>query len=200
MDEYISRNELLKDVQSNVAEAHNERCAQLLEAILNAPTADVVPKSEVEKLVQVGTRLGQENETLKDNNEHLAVILEETKIELKAMRGAANSLKMHYEKAMEVQKEVHRLASEIKAELPLAYAEVAKNVASEIFAEIEKLHLHITNDFDLRRYAELEKKYTEGEDKPASEEKYFSPEDVRKMTNQEVREKYTAIRRSMERW
>ena len=50
MDEYISRNELLKAVQSNVAEAHNERCAQLLEVILNAPTADVVPKSEVERL------------------------------------------------------------------------------------------------------------------------------------------------------
>jgi tRNA G26 N,N-dimethylase Trm1 len=50
MDEYISRNELLKDVNSNVAEADNERCAQILEAILNAPTADVVPKSEVEKL------------------------------------------------------------------------------------------------------------------------------------------------------
>ena len=49
MDEYISRNELLKAVQSNVAEAHNERCGQLLEAILNAPTADVVPKSEVDK-------------------------------------------------------------------------------------------------------------------------------------------------------
>lgn len=50
MDEYISRNELLKNIHSNVAEAHNERCAQLLEAILNAPTADVVPKSEVEEL------------------------------------------------------------------------------------------------------------------------------------------------------
>lgn len=52
MDEYISRNELLKAVQSNVAEAHNERCGQLLEAILNAPTADVVPKSEVEKIFE----------------------------------------------------------------------------------------------------------------------------------------------------
>jgi hypothetical protein len=47
MAEYISRNELLRVINSNVAEAHNERCAQLLEAILNAPTTDVVPKSEV---------------------------------------------------------------------------------------------------------------------------------------------------------
>lgn len=48
--------------------------------------------------------------------------------------------------------------------------------------------------------AELKKKYTEGKDKPAAEEKYFSPEDVRNMTQREVREKYTAIRKSMERW
>lgn len=42
MNEYINRNELLKAINANVAEAHNERCAQILEAILNAPTADVV--------------------------------------------------------------------------------------------------------------------------------------------------------------
>ena len=54
--------------------------------------ADVVPKSEVARLVQ-------ENDDLKDSNEHLAVMLEETKIELEAMRGAANSYKMHYETA-----------------------------------------------------------------------------------------------------
>ena len=51
MDEYISRNELLKDVNSNVAEADNERCAQILESILNAPTADVVPKCEYDAVV-----------------------------------------------------------------------------------------------------------------------------------------------------
>lgn len=42
MSEYIDRNELLKTINENVAEAHNERCAQILEGILNAPTADVV--------------------------------------------------------------------------------------------------------------------------------------------------------------
>lgn len=47
---------------------------------------------------------------------------------------------------------------------------------------------------------EITKKYIDGEDEPASEEKHFSPEDVRNMTPQEVREKYTAIRKSMERW
>ena len=42
MSEYIDRGELLNIINKNVAEAHNERCAQLLEAILSAPTADVV--------------------------------------------------------------------------------------------------------------------------------------------------------------
>lgn len=42
MAEYISRDDLLNVINSNVAEKHNERCSQLLEAILKAPTADVV--------------------------------------------------------------------------------------------------------------------------------------------------------------
>ncbi|MBE6664057.1 MAG: hypothetical protein E7602_06100 [Ruminococcaceae bacterium] len=50
MAEYIDKNELLATINRNRAEAHNERCAQLLEAILQAPTEDVVPKSEVERL------------------------------------------------------------------------------------------------------------------------------------------------------
>ena len=49
MSEYIDRDKLLKTINENIAEAHNERCAQILEAILNAPTADVAPKSEVAK-------------------------------------------------------------------------------------------------------------------------------------------------------
>lgn len=39
---YIDADALLKNINENVAKAHNERCAQLLEAILYAPTADVV--------------------------------------------------------------------------------------------------------------------------------------------------------------
>ena len=44
MDEYINRTKLLKVINSNVAQADNERCAQLLEAILDAPTEELVPK------------------------------------------------------------------------------------------------------------------------------------------------------------
>ena len=49
MNEYIDRDRLLKTINENVAESGNERCAQILEAILNAPTVDVAPKSEVAK-------------------------------------------------------------------------------------------------------------------------------------------------------
>lgn len=38
---YIDADALLKTINKNPAEAHNERCAQILEAILYAPTADV---------------------------------------------------------------------------------------------------------------------------------------------------------------
>lgn len=40
--EYIDRGALLRDIHRNPAEDNGERCAQILEAILNAPTADVV--------------------------------------------------------------------------------------------------------------------------------------------------------------
>lgn len=98
--------------------------------------------------------------------------------------------------------------------LPDADVVPKSEVASEIFADVNMRIISYSTDIYIKGeeliiipksdynaiLAELIKKYTEGEDKPASEEKYFSPEDVRKMTNQEVREKYTAIRRSMERW
>ena len=42
MSKYIDADALLKNINENVAKAHNERCAQLVEAIVYAPTADVV--------------------------------------------------------------------------------------------------------------------------------------------------------------
>ena len=67
-----------------------------------------------------------------------------------------------YEKAIGVIKEVHRLATEAKANLPFHNEMIKTETAREIFSELEKLHLHITNEFDARRYAKLKKKYTEG--------------------------------------
>jgi predicted nucleic acid-binding Zn-ribbon protein len=89
--------------------------------------ADVVPKSEVDKLHEVifkkedlmqkiaeeRNKYSDELETVKDNNEHLAVMLEEAK------------------------SEVERLQAE-KDALVKNYAECMKDYASEIFVEIEK--------------------------------------------------------------
>ena len=47
MARYIDADALLKNINTNPAEALNERCAQILEAILYAPTADVAPRAEV---------------------------------------------------------------------------------------------------------------------------------------------------------
>ena len=41
MDEYISKTLLLEAINTDIAMPHNERCAQLLEAILNAPKVNV---------------------------------------------------------------------------------------------------------------------------------------------------------------
>lgn len=41
-EEYISKTLLLETINVDIAIPHNERCAQLLEAILNAPVEDVV--------------------------------------------------------------------------------------------------------------------------------------------------------------
>lgn len=41
---YIDADALLREIHRNPAEEHGERCAQILEAILKAPTANVVPR------------------------------------------------------------------------------------------------------------------------------------------------------------
>ena len=46
MARYIDADALLKNINTNPAEALNERCAQILEAILYAPTVDVEPRAE----------------------------------------------------------------------------------------------------------------------------------------------------------
>ena len=163
MDGYIKKSEAV-DVIVKYPYNISGKTATAIKMIEDLPSADVVPKSEVEELVQDGTRLVQENETLKDNNEHLAVMLQEARIELEAMRGAANSLKMHYEKA---EAEIERLQAE-KDALIKNYAECMKDYASEIFAEIEFDIRQLDFDREETRaiaiegiIAKAKKKYTE---------------------------------------
>lgn len=128
----------------------------VIDLVENQHTADVVPKSEVEKLVQDVTRLEQEIETLKDNNEHLAVMLTETKAE----------------------------------------------VAREIFAEIYEDCFDQFGYINYEALAELRKKYIPtGVQKSRVEDKeFFTPEEVRKMSNAEVRQNYAKILNSMSKW
>lgn len=55
--EYVERAALLEEVHRNPADAHNERCAQLLEAILYAPTADVVEKEQYDYLLKLARKM-----------------------------------------------------------------------------------------------------------------------------------------------
>jgi regulator of replication initiation timing len=110
-------------------------------------------KSEVARLEQDVTRLVQENETLKDSNEHLAVMFEETKIELEAMRGAANSYKMHYENlAREIFEEIESIINE-----PFA---VGFNLLAPLKQALGEYNNGIRKDL-LYYIAELKKEYTE---------------------------------------
>lgn len=47
MARYIDADELLRDIYRNPEEDSGERCAQILEAILSAHTADVAPRAEL---------------------------------------------------------------------------------------------------------------------------------------------------------
>ena len=81
--EYINR-ELLE----NALEDENKNgnfvftANWIMEIVDNLPNADVVPKSEVERLEHLRAELSKEIETLKDNKEHLAVLLMEAKSEV----------------------------------------------------------------------------------------------------------------------
>jgi hypothetical protein len=99
---------------------------QMGDAIMDCPTADVAPKSEVAAV----------------------------KIELEAMRTAANAYKMHYEKAKSEVEQFPCIAYNKKHE---RYQVIHKGKDGRIFAS--KLH-HTRKDAEIA-LAELKKKYTE---------------------------------------
>lgn len=153
MDEYIKREDALNALLSEMVGTGYQ--ARAMDAIKFIPFADVVPKSEFEKLVQDGTRLGQENETLKDNNEHLAVILEETKAEVEKLQ---NELVIWKQNRFNL---FQRLE---------CYEMVRQKVAREIFEELDNLKKqYIKGDIDEHKFIVrlflLKKKYTEGEER-----------------------------------
>ena len=145
MPRYIDADALLERMRLNFCKDCNNcngivcrGCAMddALDALEDAPTADVVPRTEIDKLQEVNA----------DLNESLRLACEANKdlqVGLQAMRGAANSYKMHYE-----------------------------NLAREIFDLIEDECLaypmqdgDVTILVDKRNYDELKKKYTKEDDK-----------------------------------
>ena len=88
--EYISRNDLLTVINADVAEAHNERCAQLLDAILNAPIAEVVPKTHYETVEALARRLEKAIGEKEDKIQSL--IKESDSVEVKASIEVAKAI------------------------------------------------------------------------------------------------------------
>ena len=140
MERYINTQMALKIIDSygrTVTEDAKVVVAAIRDIVeVITPAADVVPKSEVERLT----------------------------VELDAMRGAANTYKMHYENA---RKEIERLKDYNTGVAFNHYFDGRKEVAREIFEDIEKHECHgiagqaVMYMIFAEEYAELKKKYTE---------------------------------------
>ena len=155
---------------------YRELFKQMIE---NAPTEDVVPRSKVEKLRARAFEQGKRDNVYGLTAEELAKKCEQLSIELEAMRGAANSYKMHYEKAKQevekADKEIERL-TKILENYALQYGTVTdkqkvieqakQEVAREIFEEFDNLIVTLeigdnekVSVLDYNKYTELKKKY-----------------------------------------
>lgn len=139
-EEYKKTRQLISEGEThldNLAEGFSE-AGRVIDRM---PTADVVPKSEVDRLT----------------------------VELDAMRGAANTYKMHYENAM---KEIERLKDHNTGVAFKHYFDGRKEVAREIFAEIETCLYQPFDDIPddphyqicQQDYEAIKKTYTEGND------------------------------------
>ena len=54
--------------------------------------------------------------------------------------------------------------------------------------------------YDMSKKMDMENRIADLESKVSELQPYFTPEQVRKMTEEEVRQNYTAIMKSMEKW
>ena len=174
MAEYIEREAVLKIIADNCPHdkcGYNTEeemgagaaCYYIMKDVDNLPTADVVPKSEVEKLNKELDELAEEHSDLIVEKDQLFVIAEMQKIEIEALK-IANE-KMYA--AIEATKA--DVASEILAEIenildPMIQLNYAISVQHADPIERAKA---ISAEQALRAFrdyvAELKKKYTESE-------------------------------------
>lgn len=128
-----------------------------LKLLDEAPTADVVPKSEVEKLTINMNAYGLTAKRLAEENENLEIELENMRRNLGDAREGWNDAECEVERLRKALDEYEETSG-----LKQAKAEVA----SEIFAEIDRLVSayiggHILSANFCNGIAELKKKYTE---------------------------------------
>ena len=145
MPRYIDADLIKKKLQEKAINPATSFINTVLIGLLDdAPTADVVPKSEVDKLRQRAFEQGKRDNVYGLNAEELAQKVETLSIELEAMRGDANSYKMHYKKlAREIFEEIS------KASVDWGYYCVTLSKGAVLAEDVN------------RTLAELKKKYTE---------------------------------------
>ena len=125
-------------------------------------SADVVPRSEVDRAYERGFERGKKDNVCGFSAEEIAQKVEKIAIELEAMRMAANSYKMHYENArVEVAREIDDLRRYIILNEDIALK--CKQENGEKNEEYWKGKLSAFKQIRAYIDAELTKKYTEGE-------------------------------------
>lgn len=160
MARYIDADSLLEQISKKKCEVgkiryldgFNDGLMRVRSIISAAPTADVVPKSEVDLYRHQVDELEDELASTYDKLED-------------AMRGAANSYKMHYENSM---KEIERLKDYNTNVAFKHYFDGRKEAAREIFEEIESKKIFLKDCVGnmgvvvlFKDISELKKKYTE---------------------------------------
>jgi hypothetical protein len=146
----MSKEKQIEELTNEYTRGCNEVCDWAIKTIKNIPTADVVPKSEVDRAYERGLERGKKDNVCGFSAEEIAQKVEKIAIELEAMRMAANSYKMHYENArVEVAREIFEEIESISSDYPI-YGNVNTVILSE------------------RDLAFIKKKYTEGKDEQAS--------------------------------
>jgi hypothetical protein len=155
--------------------------------IFHSPTADVVPRAEVEKLHEVifkkedlmqkiaeeRNKYADELEVVKDTNEHLKA-----------------------EVAREIFEEIESFIKERYNAVDELYCESDEDITDAFYGAKIETYNQVGGFID-----ELKKKYAEGKDINVPGKKdYYTPEEVRNMSHTEISNNLTVIRESMKRW
>lgn len=161
MDEYIKREDALNiiaDIMQDCKVSHKHRA--LNRNIKQIPTADVVPKSEVERLTINMNAYGLTAKRLAEENESLEIELENMRRNLGDAREGWNDAECEVERL----REINSLLTEAGQEWKKRYDNAKAEVAREIFEEIENIirkHDECPNYRLMLDLAKLKKKYTE---------------------------------------